>query len=254
MTQRFDSLDKYYKQIDRYQVTSTILFWFNALISLLIFFENGIETLKSFFTISFIVMTVLYFVVDNYLSVFLIPNVEEKRRTHLLSNSLGIQLDNETTNLYYNNDIQPSIVRLGANVLENSLFAKRVTGEMLKRETIIIFIYAIIWIVCLSIRNTDIELVSIASQTLFASTIIPSWVKLLMLHNQNERIHNELYRLFLMKKDTPQKILFPLVIDSFVKYESAKAYSGVKQSTKIFHKINPEVTREWEQIKNTLKL
>lgn len=254
MTQRFDSLDRHYKQIVRYKLTSTILFWFNVLVSLIIFFVDGIEALKSFLTIIFIATTVLYFVADNYLSVFLIPSVEEKRRTHLLSNSLGIQLDTETTNLYYNNDLHPSIVRLGANILENSLFAKRVTGEMLKSETIIIILYTIIWIVCLSIRNTDIELISIVSQTLFASTIIPSWVKLLMLHNQNGRIHSELYRLFLMKKDTPQKILFPLVIDSFVKYESAKAYSGVKQSSKIFHKINPEVTGEWEQIKITLKL
>ncbi|KZD43496.1 hypothetical protein COE92_16335 [Bacillus wiedmannii] len=254
MTQRIDSLDRYYNKVNTFKSVSTLLFWLNALLSLGIFFVDKMEMFKDILTTVFIIMTVLYFVIDNYLSVFLIPNVEEKRRTHLLSNSFGIQLDNETTNEYYNNNLEPSIMRLGANILENSLFAKKVTSEMVKGERIIILLYVLIWIGCLSMRNNDLELISIISQTLFASTLIPSYVRLEILCLQNQKIHDELYRVFLLQKNTPQKKIIPLVLDAFVKYESAKAYSGVKQSTKVFRKINPDVTREWENIKQNLKI
>lgn len=37
-------------------------------------------------------------------------------------------------------------------------------------------------------------------------------------------------------------------------YEAAKAYSGIKQSSKIFFEINKEVSEEWEQIKEKLNI
>jgi hypothetical protein len=55
-------------------------------------------------------------------------------------------------------------------------------------------------------------------------------------------------------KGTDNDKVLPIILDSFVKYEAAKAYSGVKQSTKIFKKINPEISLEWEQIKTNLNI
>ena len=49
----------------------------------------------------------LLFILDNYLGVFKLPDVEDKRRVHLLSQSFGVPLDYEQTNLYYNNNLEP---------------------------------------------------------------------------------------------------------------------------------------------------
>ncbi|MGH0631919.1 hypothetical protein [Bacillus pacificus] len=254
MTQRQDSLDKYYNIVDKIKNVSSTLFWFNAVISLGVFFVNGNVALKNTLTIVFIVTTVAYFIVDNYLSISLIPNIEDKRRKHLLSNSFGIPLDNETTNKYYNNDINPSIIKLGINVMENALFAKNVTDKMAKKERIIIFLYLISWLLCLLLRNNNLEFISIVSQTLFASTILSSWLKLEVLRYQTQTIYDELYRLFLTTGIKNSNKQMPYILDAFVKYEAAKAYSGVKQSTKIFKKINHEVSLEWEQVKQQLKI
>lgn len=252
MGERFDSLDKYYFKINQLDKLNTILFWINALLSIAVFFLGNYLILKEILLIIFIITTISYFLSDNYLSIFLIPNVEEKRRLHLLTNSFNVPLDNEKTNKYYNNNLKPSLLKLGANVLENSLFAKRVTQEMAKIERIKIASCIFVWLIALLIRTTDLELISIFAQTLFASTIIPAWLKLEVLSIKNNEIYKCLYDIFLFHSKNDEKKITARLLDCFIKYESAKAYSGVKQSSKIFQRINPEVTEEWEQIKRNL--
>jgi len=139
---RIDSLDKYYKQLNYFDLICTVLFWLNASVSILIFFINGYQLGREIFTYVFIVTTVMFFIADNYLSIYLIPSVEGKRRVHLLSKSLDVPLDYEITQKYYNNEIEPSIRKLGAHIFENSLFAKEVTRRMCSIERKKILIYA----------------------------------------------------------------------------------------------------------------
>jgi hypothetical protein len=194
--ERFDSLDKYYKPIEKLKLFSNALFLTNVLLSIIVFFIEKHLIVKNIILGVYIITTILYFIIDNYLSIFLIPKVEEKRRLHLLTNSFGIPLDNEKTNKYYNNSLEPSFLKLGANILENSFFSKRVTSELLAIERIKILIYAVIWTVYLLVRTNDLEFISIISQTLFASTIVPSWLRLEVLQKQNEKIYSRLYDFF----------------------------------------------------------
>ncbi|MCY8219412.1 hypothetical protein MOC90_06240 [Bacillus spizizenii] len=257
MSERFDSLDKYYNAINNLDLASRILFWVNTVLTVAVYFLDDYEQAKSVLTGLFIITTLLYFIVDNYLGIFLIPRVEERRRTHLLTNSFGVPLDNERTNKYYNNTLEPSLLKLGANIFENSLFASRVTSEMAKQERWKILFLVLVWVVSLMIRNTDIELISIVAQTIFASTLVSSWLRLEVLRKKNEDIYKCLYDVFLLRRDgggTNEESTYARMLDCFVQYESAKAYSGVKQSSKIFFNINDEVTAEWEQTKHNLKI
>lgn len=131
---RVDSLDKYYKQLNFFDLICTVLFWLNASISILLLFVNGYQMWREILTYLFIVTTVIFFIADNYLSIYLIPTVEGKRRVHLISKSLDVPLDYEITQKYYNNEIEPSITKLGAHIFENSLFAKEVTARMCSIE------------------------------------------------------------------------------------------------------------------------
>ncbi|MCY8123051.1 hypothetical protein MOC55_13660 [Bacillus spizizenii] len=257
MSERFDSLDKYYKTINSFDLASRILFWVNTVLTVAVYFLDGNDQAKSILTGLFIITTLLYFVADNSLGIFLIPGAEEKRRTHLLTNSFGVPLDNERTNKYYNNTLEPSLLKLGANVFENSLFASRVTSEMAKQERWKILFFVLVLVVSLMIRNTDIELISIVAQTIFTSTLLSSWVRLEVLRKKNKDIYKCLYDVFLLRRDgggTNEESTYARILDCFVQYESAKAYSGVKQSSKIFFRINDEVTAEWEQTKRNLKI
>jgi hypothetical protein len=259
MSERHDSLDKHYKDVEKLIKTTTTLFWVNASLSIAVFFAGDFQKAEEFLLFIFVITTVAYFAIDNFLSIIKIPKVEDIRRVHLLSNSFNVPLDTESTNKYYNNEVQPSLLKLGANVLENSLFAKRVTYEMLKRERIKIIALLLVFLIALILRTTDLELISILAQTLFASTLIPSYLRLELLHSKNEEIYQNLYDLFLLRKgenndEVSDEKLSAKLLDLFVKYESAKAYSGIKQSSVIFHEINDEVSQEWEIVKRNLKI
>jgi len=256
MSERVDSLDRHYKIIDKFNTTTSSLFWVNAVLSIAVFFVADNLTVKNMLLFVFTITTLAYFVIDNYLSIFIIPKVEDKRRVHLLTNSFNVPLDNERTNKYYNNELDPSLLKLGANLFENSLFAQRVTQEMAKRERIKVVLFVVVFIVALMFRTTEMELISILAQTLFASTLIPAYLRLEVLNYKNKAIFDCLHDIFLFHNQPNEndERLSAKLLDCFVKYESAKAYSGVKQDTKIFHKINPEVTREWEEIKHNLKI
>lgn len=252
--ERIDSLDKYYEQLNFVDSISDILFWINVLVSILIFFLRSYLDVRTVLTYIFIINTVLYFIIDNYLSICLIPSVEEKRRVHLITKSLDVPLDNEMTNKYYNNDLEPSILKLGAHIFENSLFAKEVTIRMCSQQRKKILIYVILWFGALLLRNVNLEFLAIVSQTLFATTLLTKWLKLESLRTKNEQIYKCLYDLFLINKDKNDVKLSAKFLECFVSYESAKAYSGIKQSSKIFFEINDKYTKEWEQIKEKLDI
>lgn len=254
MSERVDSLDKYYEQLNFVDRVSSVLFWLNASFSILIFFLKGYPEVRTVLTYIFIINTVLYFITDNYLSIYLIPSVEGKRRVHLISKSLDVPLDNEITNKYYNNDLEPSILKLGAHIFENSLFSKEVTIRMCSQERKKIILYALLWVGALLLRTVNLEFLTIISQTLFATTLLTKWLKLEFLRNKNEQIYQCLYDLFLLYKENNDERLSAKFLDCFVSYEASKAYSGVKQSSKIFFEINDEFTEEWERIKEKLDI
>ncbi|MCY7861205.1 hypothetical protein MOD67_14350 [Bacillus licheniformis] len=255
MSERFDSLDKYYKTLENWDMSAKVLFWLNAFLSALVFFLDGNKEIKDILILVFILTTLGYFLVDTYLSISLIPDVEEKRRTHLLTKSFNVPLDNERTNKYYNNSLEPSVLKLGAHILENSLNAKKVTHEMVKKERVKVSFFAVIFVVSMLLRTTDLEFISIIAQTLFASTLIPAWMRLEALNCKNKEIFKGLKNVFLLwEKDTAEEKVSAFILDYFVKYESAKAYCGVKQSTKIHKKFRDDLSEEWEQLKRDLKI
>lgn len=254
MSERIDSLDKYYKQLNIVDLACIILFGLNLLVSIVMFFLNEYNEAKEVLSYFFIFTTVMFFISDNLLSIYLVPLVEGKRRVHLISKSLDVPLDNEQTNKYYNNDLEPSILKLGAHIFENSLFAKEVTSRMCTKERLKILTYFLVWFSALLFRTTNLELLVIISQTIFASTLLTKWLKLEFLRAKNEQIFNCLYDLFLLRRDNNDERLSAKLLDCFVSYEAAKAYSGIKQSSKIFFEINDEYTREWNLIKERLKI
>jgi len=253
MKKRLDSLDKCYKSIEQFEKLSTVLYWLLFVLSLITLYTNDVD-MNYILSALFIIFTLAFSIANNFLKIYLIPRAENKRRVHLLSNSLGISLDNEKTNAYYNNSINPSFLRLGANVFENSLFAKTVVSKMLVRERIKITLYILLFLVSILYKGANLSAVAIIAQTLFSGEVICKWLYMECLKNENEKIFDGLHNLFLSYSDSRKNEFTAQIIDYVVKYESVKSYCGIKQSSKIFFQINSEVSKEWEEIKKKLKI
>ncbi|OLN23956.1 hypothetical protein BTO30_00570 [Domibacillus antri] len=251
---RVDTVENYFNKVSTISKVSNTLFWCSVILSFTIFFSGEYLNFNNLLNVLFILITVLYFIFSNWLSLFLLREAQNRRRVHLLSNSLGSKLDDEETNLYYNNPQSPSLYRLGMNVFENSLFTFRVTEKMVIGERIRIIVYLIVWMALMLFRETDLNLVSIVAQTIFTTGILISWIKLEILRHTSEKIFNEFRQLFLTNGSEKNDKIIPIILNLVFRYETTVASMGVHFSSKIFHSINPNVSTEWETVKRNIGL
>lgn len=251
--QRVDTVERHYVPVKLLEKLSDRLFWVNVTLSLCILFLDNYPEFKSWFNIAFVITTLLYSLATLSLSLWVLPKAEGHRSTHLIADSLGVALDRETTNLYYNNNFQPSIKRLGANLFENSLFSSRVLEIMLVRERIKTFGFLLFWLVIVIYRNTSLDLISLGAQTLFASSLLNDYLRQEAARIRFKYIFDRLWDLFLYgapKENTASGVILNLTN----RYESTKSSLPVSLDSKIFKEINSEVTDEWEHIKSQLNI
>ena len=137
-----------------------------------------------------------------------------------------------------NNEVSPSVIRLGLNVLENSFFAKSICHEMAKFERKKIFIYSFFWLFAIFNRSTYLGLVLTLTQVLFSGDILIRWIRIEVLRVRNEFIYERLYQLYLNRKSSE----VTGILDAFASYEAAKSSASIKQSSKIFNRLNPSLT------------
>ncbi|MEJ2406652.1 MAG: hypothetical protein P8171_20635 [Candidatus Thiodiazotropha sp.] len=256
MNERIDELEIYYSPIAICDLWAKWLFLVSAILSIVILypslfpyplFENGTK-------ISFILAVIIHSVLVHFNGFYLIPRAENLRRRQLLSNAFGVPLTSEKTQLYYNNEISPSVLKLGGNVLENSFFAKHICGEMARNERIKVLIYTALWLIAILYRSTDLGLLLTLTQVLFSSEVIIHWLKTELLRSRNETTYDKLYALFLNKGSSEDQNMTAGILDSFAFYEASKASASIKQSTKIFNRLNPGLTEQWEKIRVQLQL
>lgn len=252
--ERVDGLERYYRPIERFEKWTAVLFWASALFSIAVLYSQFIpwndqwKAVHDIPTILFSTSVLLHLVLSLYIRFHLIPQAEGKRRKQLLSNSFGVPLTPEQTNAYYNNPLVPSIRRLGANVLENTFFAKAVCGRMAVQERAKVLLYFTIWILVAFWRSTPLGLLVVVTQTVFSGEIIAKLVSLEMLRHRNEDLFEELYHEFLHKVDFQSPTGTACILDAFATYEASKSAAALKQSTSVFNELNPTLTREWGDI------
>jgi hypothetical protein len=182
------------------------------------------------------------------------PRADDKRRQNLLSNSFAVALTHEQTSGYYNNDQTNPLRRLCASLLENSFFSKNVTLKMAHGERIRVAVYALIWIVALLNRATDLALAAAMAQAVFSEQIISRWVRLEWLRMRFERTYEHLYRLVQTTTNFNKEEFRVRVLEAFGEYETGKGYGGITLSAKIFERLNPSLSLEWAEIRKTLNI
>lgn len=253
-TERIDTVENYFKKVTRISTVSSVLFWLSIICSFAVFFTSKNVDINILMNILFILITILYFIFSNWLSIFSLREAQNKRRIHLLSDSLGIKLDDEETNLYYNNSQSPSILRLGMNIFENSLFTLRVTEQMSKLERVKVLLYIIILFLLILLRDTNLNFIAIVAQTIFTTGLLVSWIKLEILRHSCGQIFNEFRQVFLANGLKANKKATSIILNLVFRYETTVASMGIHLSSKIFHRINSSVSEEWETVKRNINL
>lgn len=148
---------------------------------------------------------------------------------------------------YYNNVLKPSVKRLGANTLENTKFTLAVVDKMLWWIRMKTLIYFVVFIALLAVRQTDLGWVLLATQTMFSGDVVSRWYSLerFRLRTSECRLLLKQHYIESAKKETLVSHAF--ILRAFTNYECAKDEVAEPLSQRIFDKLNPQVSKLWDE-------
>lgn len=246
--------EKYYAAVEQVDKGSDGLFYATALLSIAsLFIEQGTYPL-AYDTVqtSFAVCVIALFIIGLVSRLYWTPRAEDKRRQDFFARACGVSLSHQKTDGYYNNDLSDPIERMAAQVMENSHFSKAIALRMARTERLKVVAYGTLWLLCVLNRQADLGLIVAASQAVFSEQILSKWLRLEWLRIRFEKTYDELHRMFQSKPSTPT--FKAQTLESLGMYETAKATAGITLSSKLFHKMNDQLSAEWEQIKVDLNI
>lgn len=252
---RSDPIRKnYYDAVELADKVSDWLFYAGAALSFATLFMDR-EKYPDFYDvllIAFGVSVLALFVIGLTSRLYLTPRAEDKRRQDFFSSACGIDLIHQKTDGYYNNDYKDPIKRMAAQVLENSLFSKAIALRMAKWERTKIALYAVLWLICLLYRRTDLGVVVAASQAVFSEQVLARWIRLEWLRMRFEKTFDDMYKLFQAQPSVGK--FNAMTLDVLSMYETAKSNAAITLSSRIFEELNPSLSAEWDSIKVALKM
>lgn len=245
---------RYYDAVELADKVSDGLFYTGAILSIvsLLVEKQAHPNAYDFVMAAFAIAVIALFAVGLASRLYLTPRAEDKRRQDFFSNACGVGLTHEKTEGYYNNDFVEPIKRMAAQVLENSHFSKAIALRMSRFERAKVAAYALVWLICLLNRQTDLGIVVAASQAVFSEQVVSKWLRLEWLRMRFEKTFDDVYRLFKSRPVAP--IFNAMTLESLGMYETAKANGAITLSSRLFRKLDPELTVEWERIKAELKI
>lgn len=253
--QRHDPIrDRYFTSVKAADSASGWLFYVAAALSFaaLLVKKTEMPVVYDLVQSAFVLVVIAVFVIGLVIRLYLTPRAEEMRRKDLFSKAFRIPLTHEQTTGYYNNDQSNPIRFLGVAYMENSFFSKAVLLKMARHERIKVSIYIVCFLGAVLNRNTDLAFAATAAAAIFSEQMFSRWFRLEWLRSRCEGTYNDLYALL---QSSPNSIILQAkVFEAATSYETSKANAGITFSEKIFLKLNPTLSAEWEQVKQILKL
>ncbi len=122
---------------------------------------------------------------------------------------------------------------------------------MILSEGIKTFIIFIIWIIIITKFKND-ELFYNLTQTFFSVEVLLKFIKIIYYYVNVSKIYDNFYQLFVIRKYNEKKDQ-ALVLKYVMDYECLKTYCHTLLPSKIFEKINDDVSIEWDNIKKDIK-
>jgi hypothetical protein len=249
VTHRQDPLnEKYFVPLERVDRISDVVFYAVAILSVTVLFVDSKQyaRLNDWLNVGFFTLTVVLFALGVANRLYFAPRAEDARRQEFFATAFGVALTHERTVGYYNNLETEPVRRAAAQTLENAFFSKAIALAMLHRERAIYILYAVIWLIAIANRQTEINIVVTTAQAIFSEQIIARWLRLEWLRARFEDSYEKLYTLFVSgNKKTFQAYALAYV----TAYETTKASGGISLASSVFNKLNPSLSVKWDEIK-----
>ncbi|HCN48178.1 MAG TPA: hypothetical protein DIT10_03660 [Chryseobacterium sp.] len=250
------------KIINKIKSFSGFLFW---LIFVLSIFENILplldlkiskEQTKIISNISTpinIISIIIFFFLELFIEVIMIPIADGKRRDDFLDNSIGSRFSLTQSNGYYDNDeVTPGLYKVAVNMFENCYF----THSLVKNITITRIVTPFIAVLAILVFayygfNQQSTIAVLLLQLLFSATIFGNLVKhivLLVKLNQIEKDWTTLFNKPNFKANPETEA--PTIYRNWLNYETLHSRIPASIPDKVYKKLNPQLTSDWIALKS----
>ena len=242
--EKVDEISKLYKRVTVSERIAEIIFYFNIVISAITIFEFKYQDL--FFKIN-IISCILYVTLSNITDIYFKNIAENERRKGLIKHSFHVNITKRKTKMYYNNNEQESIRKMGIDCFENTFFTKFIVNKMMITESIKVFVIILIYIILL-IEVTNTEFLVLITQTIFSSEYFFKFIKFCYFKLQVSRINEKFYDMFVLNPPNDENIMIVKILDASMDYECLKFYCKISLSSRVYKKYKDKLTDEWESL------
>lgn len=251
---RMTKIVPYKKDFDHVSIVeklSSIILWSSVFISTATIITSYFEIkylkqidLTLIFNSIISCFAIIYFVLD-IVTNYLFRSAEAKSRDDFFDNSLNTKLSIENSDKYFTNDnINTGIKKLGVNCFENSFFTKSVATKMLKpmiMKSIIVFLLFLV----LAISNNQLFIAVL--QIALPYSIIQQTLRLFVFRNRVENVCKGFQQIF---STNNSKSIMQSIIHNVTSYETTLSWACIKLDSKLFNKMNDDLSEQWDKIKN----
>ena len=245
---KLDEISKKYKITNDISNIVNFLFYVNIVLSILLLI---FESQSRFITYVLIIVSILYSILLIVNDCLFLYNAEKYRRINCIEDGLDLDITNIKLDGYYNNKLPPSFNKYGLNTFENIYFSKSIAKKMLLCSTIKTVI-ACFFLILICIFFGGQYIVLIITQTVFSYNYILGFISLLFYINRLDKLYDDFYNIFItigIENDKQHDIL----IVNIVEYESIKAHYKIQLSSKIYRKLQGELSDKWNEISKKCK-
>jgi hypothetical protein len=188
---------EFYVPLGTAERISDAAFYFAAALSIVVLLVDKTAQPKFYGAIqaTFAVTVIAFFVSGIVIKTYFAARAHSSRSRDFVSNAFSVPLVPTPSRGYYNTSAEDPFLRMGASVLENTLFTKSVLRKMLRFERARISIYVVVWLWAAFYRATDLELLAVAAQVLFSEQLLSRWIRMEWLRSRVEGLYDDVYAL-----------------------------------------------------------
>ncbi|MBY5502348.1 hypothetical protein HFO82_27540 [Rhizobium leguminosarum] len=245
---------EFYIPLGTAEKVSTSAFYLAAVLSIgvLLIDRSSQPQLYSVVQATFAVSVVAFFISSIVIRTYFAVRAHSNRVADFVSNAFSVPLVASPSEGYYNTTATEPFLRMGASVLENTLFTKSILKRMLRFERGRMCLYVFAWLGAAFNRSTDLEILAVVAQVLFSEELVSRWIRMEWLRSRVERLYDDLYALLQSTTNFESKEFRARVIEGLIRYETSKAQAGLSLSTRLFKKLDADLSRQWSALANQL--
>lgn len=243
-----DDVDLLYSRSKTMAALCKYLFWGNCIIALTATICSG--QLNAVLTYIQIIGALLYLILKSLDDGLFWYHAEMARRKNSIQVAFNVSLSELETEGYYNNHVEPSVVKYALNTFEGNYFSKFIAGKMLGKSAFMSLVSIIVLIVTgWFISSGDILLAM--TQAIFSAYVIEDTLMLTIYKLKMDKLYDEAYSTLVTigVKDEKQMVW---LLAYAVEYEAIKAHYKVRLDSTIFNTYNDELSQKWDAIQQKI--